>query len=141
MHIRLAQLKDASNLKTLNDLFNGDNCNSLNKIVLSLEQNTFEIVAVAEQDDELIGFCCGQMFCSFCYGVYYGEITELFVLEEFRKRGVGRGLMTFMERQLTQKGAVNLQLFTGKENTTAQSFYKSLGYIKSDEQLFRKRGG
>ncbi len=139
MKIRLSIPEDASGLKILNDIFNGKDCNSLSGISESLKKNKLETVVVAEQDGKLVGFCCGHLFCSFCYDCYYGEITELFVLEDFRRQGVARLLMMFLEKELTKKGAVNFQLFTGKTNDAAKLFYRSIGYKESKEQLFRKR--
>jgi len=45
--IRLAQVSDAPELLKLNDLFNGEGCNSLSAIKKSLSSNEQEIVCIA----------------------------------------------------------------------------------------------
>lgn len=139
MIIRLATPEDASQLKMLNDIFNGQNCNTVEGIERSLQTNTQEIVCVAQENDALIGFCCGQLFISMCYDTNYGEISELFVLEEYRRQGVGDTLMIYMEAAFSKMGAKSYQLFTGANNHSAQSLYRTRGYKQSSELMFRKR--
>lgn len=136
---RLAQLSDAPQLIHLNDSFNGEGCNSLAAIEESLSSNEQEIVCVAVDGDRLVGFCCGQIFKSMCYRSCYGEITELFVLESHRRRGVASLLMSFMEAAFHKQGIHDFQLFTGKSNNIAQAFYRMRGYVESSEMMFRKR--
>jgi len=139
MIYRLAVPGDALELKKLNDLFNGDNCNSLDRIATSLMRNPQEIVCVAEESGQLVGFCCGQIFKSMCYDTNYGEITELFVLEACRHQGVGQALLGFMESELKKMEIKGFQLFTGKENKAAQAVYLASGYEETPEIMFRKR--
>ena len=137
--IRLAQVSDAPELLKLNDLFNGEGCNSLSAIKKSLSSNEQEIVCIATDKDMLVGFCCGQIFKSMCYRVNYGEITELFVLESYRRHGVASGLIAFVEAEFQKREINHFQLFTGKSNERAQTFYRALGYVESSEIMFRKR--
>ena len=137
--IRLAQGSDAPGLLNLNDLFNGEGCNSISGIEKSLSSNAQELVCVAADKDMLVGFCCGQIFKSMCYRANYGEVTELFVLESYRRQGVASGLMAFIEAEFQKQEINHFQLFTGKSNETAQTFYRVQGYIESSEMMFRKR--
>jgi GNAT superfamily N-acetyltransferase len=56
-------------------------------IVESLNKST-ELVAVAVNNDKIVGFACAQRFDSFCYNEPQAEITELYVEEAARKKGV-----------------------------------------------------
>ncbi|GHU70410.1 hypothetical protein AGMMS49992_02690 [Clostridia bacterium] len=142
MLIRLAEPGDAVRLLPLNDLFNGEGCNTLDAIRQSLMHNNLEIAAVAEGDGgELVGFCCGQPFWSFCYDRKYGEVTELFVLEGCRRRGIGAALLGFVEQRFIDIGIRDFQLHTGKDNPTGQQFYYANGYIESNDMMLRKRLG
>lgn len=136
---RLAVPADASELLKLNDLFNGEGSNSLTVIESSLKNNEQEIVCVAADGDALIGFCCGQIFKSMCYDVNYGEITELFIMEQYRRKGVASGLMSLIESAFRNQGINHFQLFTGGENKTGQAFYRKQGYRATTEMMFRKR--
>jgi len=138
---RLAKPQDAKALKRLNDEFNGENCNTVDGIAASLAQNPQEVVCVAEADGAVVGFCCGQIFKSMCYSVHYGEITELYVTDKHRRSGIGRGLMAYIESEFQNQGIHDYQLFTGKDNETAQKFYHACGYQETAELMLRKRIG
>ena len=139
--IRLAKSDDARELKKLNDLFNGADCNPQAAIAQALAESGHEVVCVAAQDDTLIGFCCGQRLQSLCYPSPYGEITELYVMEAHRRRGLGRRLLEATERQLALQGVRHFHLLTGSGNATAQALYRACGYDITDEILLEKNVG
>ncbi len=136
---RVADINDSIELKRLNDLFNGDGCNSLEGVVEGLKRNDAETVFVVGMDNKLIGFCCCQLLRSICYSVFYVELTELYVHDDFRKRGIGKGLVSYAEEWYRQQGIHDFQLFTGKDNLVAQEFYEHIGYRSDNEVLYRKR--
>jgi len=138
IEIRQAHRSDAPGLLKLNDLFNGEGCNSLENIEESLETNTKECVCVATKGDTLVGFCCGQVLKSMCYPVIYAEITELFVIDEFRRQGVGGRLLGFMESWLREKGVQHFHILTFKDNAPAKALYRSCGYAETSEMLLDK---
>ena len=104
---RLAQLSDAPELKKLNDLVNGEGSNTVDAIKKSLEVNNQEIVCVAAEisnnANKLIGFCCGQIIKSMCYSIY-GDITEFFVIEEYRCQDINKQLVSQMEMEFDKRG-------------------------------------
>jgi len=128
MTIRRAICSDATELKRLNDLFNGDDSNTAEAIVKSLGSNKNEIVCVADAGDRLAGYCCGQIQSSMCYSYDYAVITELFVMNAYRLQGVGRRLFEFTEHELIKRGITHFHLSTGFDNSAAQSLYRSCGY-------------
>jgi len=137
-HIRIAQISDAPELKKLNDLFNGEGCNSLESIAESLKDNPQEIVCVADTGERLSGFCCSQVCKSMCYPFPYAEITELFVLDECRRKGIGRQLVEHMENELAKRGVRHFHILAVKENSSAQALYRSCGYVETSEMLLEK---
>ena len=137
-HIRIAQCSDAQELQKLNDLFNGKSSHTLAAIQESLETNTKEIVYVATDNDQLVGFCCGQICKSMCYSILYAEITELFVLDGYRRQGIGRQLLKSMESDLAKQDVRHFHILTLKDNCAAQSLYRSLGYVVTSEILLDK---
>jgi len=138
MLIRLAHGSDAAELKKLNDFFNGEDCNGVEGIQESLMSNEQEIVCLAAEGSVLVGFCCGQILKSMCYAYKYGEITELYVMEEYRRRGIGRQLLETTENELGKRGVRHFHVLTGNENTRAQALYTICGYAKTSEILFDK---
>lgn len=139
MKIRLANKNDVASLFEMNERFNGAGSTSKELLADSIENNSQEAVFIAIVDDAAAGFCCAQVFKSMCYRSYYAEITELFVIEEYRKQGVATALMAFAEDYFKDKNVQGYQLFTGKQNEMAQAFYEKNGYSKSEEQMYRKR--
>jgi len=136
--VRPARETDAVGLYALNEIFNGEGSNTLEVIESSLKRNVDEIVSVACDGDHVVGFCCGQIFRSMCYAVNYGELTELFVLDAYRRRGVGGRLIAHVESELGRRGAVAFRLLTGRDNRAAQALYRAHGYAELPEVLFRK---
>ena len=104
----------------------------------SLISNEQEIIYVASDGNKLIGFCCGQIMKSMCYPGKYGEITELYVMDEYRRQGIGRQLLEETENELNNRGVNHLHILTGDKNVVAQALYTSNGYFKTSEILFDK---
>ena len=135
MEVRLAVPADAPALKKLNDLFNGEGSNTAQAIEKSLAENTQEIVCVAIENsagaDKYVGFCCGQIIKSMCYSILYGDITEFFVLEEYRRQDVGKRLIEQIEAEFHKRGVNHLHHFVGSSNAAAQAVFHSLGYANT----------
>ena len=61
------------------------------------------------------------------------ELTELFVQEAYRHRGIGRALVAHAERLACEGGATELFVLTGFfTNHEAQSLYHAMGYEDDD---------
>lgn len=134
MLIRLATINDAAQLYLLNEQFNGKGETTLENIKRTLNDNPQEIVAVAEQNGQLLGFICVQVKKSFCYDALMIEITELFVLKKYRRKGVASELVKFIETHCKQNHSFHrIELLTGVKNLGAQVFYKSAGYLDDGE--------
>ena len=138
--VRLAHFSDASELKKLNDLFNGENSNTVEAIEKSLEANNQEIVCVAVEIDgnanKFVGFCCGQIINSMCYSILYGDITEFFVIEESRHQDIGKQLIEQIEKEFDKRGVNHLHHVIGKDNLPVQELYRSLGYTNSTQSSY-----
>ena len=138
--VRLAAINDAEQLKILNDEFNGISNTTPEQIRNSLTNNAQEIVVVDEESGLLTGFVCMQLKKSFCYKEYIPEITEVYVRQEYRNRGIASTMITFAEDYCIRHYAVSgFELLTGKENRTAQSVYEKLGYMEDGEMHLSKQ--
>lgn len=138
LNFRKATINDTNELFRLNNLFNGPDSASKEYIMNSLKED-IEKVFVAELNGRIYGFCAGNIIYSFCYGVSYFEITELFVMEEYRKNKIGSRLIKAMENYIKELGINDIQLFTNKKNNYAQSFYEHMDYYSCDDILYRKK--
>ena len=142
MIIRLAKPSDAEALYNLNLLFNGEGVSEEDDIRVFLEmEDQQEIVCVAEEEGKLLGFCCGQIYSSFCYKKPSGEITEFFVEESSRGQGVGKKLLAFMDDEFERYGVSSVRVLTGSDNFGAQKIYQGYGYELDDDVMLLKEFG
>lgn len=140
--IRLARKEDAEQLLLLCNQFNGEGETSAAHIEQSLLQNQQEIAVVAEEDGVLAGFVCVQMKRSLCYHAISPEITEVFVCEAHRRKGLASKMIAFAEMCcMEQSGVRRFELQTGEKNFAAQALYRSLGYYEENEVLMEKAMG
>ena len=137
---RIATASDAEQLRRLNEEFNGEDEITIESIIESLRNNPQEVVIVAEEDNALVGFVCVQLKKSFCYEDYMPEITEVYVMPEYRKRGIASNMILFAEEYCSKKYPLHkYELLTGKKNVAAQSVYGKLGYADDEEIHMVKR--
>lgn len=138
INVRQATINDAEALVRLNFKFNGGEKRPVSEIVESLKSNN-ELIAVATILDEVIGFGCAQSFKSFCYKDAYGEITEMYVEESARRKGVASSLISFLENHLHLRGVHTIKILTGRDNKAAISTYKLSNYVVDDEVMLKKK--
>jgi GrpB-like predicted nucleotidyltransferase (UPF0157 family)/GNAT superfamily N-acetyltransferase len=138
--IRLAVISDAPEFKKLNDLFNGDDSNSVEGIEKSLENNKQEIALVAGKGYTLVGYCCGQIQSSMCYSYDYAVITEFYVMDEYRRQGIGRRLLMAIEVEFNKRNITHFHLSTGDDNVAALALYRSCGYEGTSIMLEKDSG-
>lgn len=138
IEIRLAQTKDAHELHELNNLYNGRGCTTVETIEAYLSNNSHEIVCVAADGDSLAGFCCGQVSASVCYSKPTGDIKELYVRPAYRRQGIGKQLLVFLESELLKQECRDFNLVVENDNDNAQALYLACGYHSDDEVLFHK---
>jgi ribosomal protein S18 acetylase RimI-like enzyme len=98
-----------------------------------------ERVLVAEVDGELVGFACVQINNSACSDSPWAELTELFVDEASRRRGVGAALVSEAERISWKSGCQELVLRTRTSNHQARALFESCGYEEAAHVVYRKR--
>ncbi len=90
-------------------------------------------IFLAEQDNKLVGYLFGKEEKSeragsiMADGTPYFEIEELYVLPEYRSRGIGKALFKFVEQELKKQGIEFIMLSTATKN------YKSILHFYIDE--------
>jgi GNAT superfamily N-acetyltransferase len=126
--VRRATLADAEALLRLNDQFNGPGT-PLAHIQDHLAQRAaFETPFVAEVEGYVAGMACLRLLpCAFDH-TPYAELTELYVEEAYRRRGLARALFAHIEAVAREAGASQLALITAWRNTEAHAFYHAIGY-------------
>ncbi|WP_433923263.1 N-acetyltransferase family protein [Paenibacillus taichungensis] len=137
IHIRWANENDAEDLLKLNDAFNGIGT-SVEEVIDSLVLSN-ELIALAVIDDQAVGFACAQYFKSFCYLALQGEITEMYIAEVARRRGLATLLIAFIEEELKARGVTSVKILTGQSNERAIKTYEKSNYARTEEVLLQKK--
>ena len=126
--IRVATQDDLGALARLNEHFNDVKTTAAQIAARMADPQCAEIPIVAEVEKQIVGFAGLRVVPLLFYAGAHAELTELFVAEAYRRRGVGQALIRFAECLAESKGAEELVLHTGEENQTAQEFYTAMGY-------------
>ena len=98
-------------------------------------------VEIAEWDGEPAGFA----LWFFNYSTWQGKpglyLEDLFVRPQFRKKGIGKALLTYLAKVAVQKGCGRYQWQVLDWNTPAIEFYASLGAKVMKEWLTMRVSG
>src|SRR2546426_4387420 len=95
-----------------------------------------ETLVVAEREGKILGFASLRLVPSLD-STPYAELSDLFVAGPYRRQGVGRRLLEFVEKRARDRGANRLVLTTGLKNVDAQGFYRASGFV--DHALATKK--
>ena len=123
-----ASAADAAELARLNGLFNGATLTPAEQAEHLRAAASTERALLAWVDGRAVGFTCLRFARLITTALPYAEVTELFVEEAFRRRGIARALLAEAEVLARGLGAPGIILFTGLKNETAQVFYRAVGY-------------
>lgn len=135
---RIAHLSDLQDLARLNAEFNG--VYESPECLASRLSDPFcvEQPLIAEIDGHVVGFAALRIVPCVFYPHPHGELTELFVEEEYRRHGAGRELLVLAERIAKENGVRELWVLTSLSNQPARTFYNSLGYQDDDLALSKE---
>jgi ribosomal protein S18 acetylase RimI-like enzyme len=137
--IRKAACKDTAKLAILFDNYRQfyeqiPNIKLATQFIEDRLQKQDSYIFLAENSQkEIIGFC--QLYPTFC-SVKAAPICvlyDLFIDLSARKVGAGKALMLAAQTYAKDNGFVRLDLTTAITNTSAQSLYESLGWMRDNE--------
>lgn len=98
-----------------------------------------DLILVAELNGEVVGYIHAVDY-DLLYAPHYKNIMGIAVSPDHRRQGIGKALITAVEKWARETGASAVRLCSGEERTDAHEFYKSLGYVNSKKQLnFNKK--
>jgi GNAT superfamily N-acetyltransferase len=126
--VRQATLDDAAELAELIAEFNGPQGDAGETAARLAACDGLEVALIAWEATEAAGFACLRVTPALASRLCHALLTELYVREAFRRRGVARALVERAESLAREQGASELFLFTGRQNTGAQVFYEQLGF-------------
>ncbi len=136
--ISIATAEDAHVIAKLNLLFNEVD-ESPEAIAACMKKTScVETVILAKVAEEAVGFALVRVVPSVLYATSHAELTELYVMEEYRQRGIAGDLIAFANQVAAQKGARSILVQTGEDNAPALTLYKKHGYEEYDLTLRKK---
>ena len=95
------------------------------------------VVLIAEDDSgTVVGFVLLYPTFSSILAARMYVLSDLFVIPEARRRGVGTLLLQSAVETTRATGAVRLELATAIANVSAQRLYESLGWQRDEFYLF-----
>jgi ribosomal protein S18 acetylase RimI-like enzyme len=97
--------------------------------------------AIARLDGGAAGFALWYQTFSTWTGRPGLWLEDIFVKPEYRRRGVGRALLTYLAVLCEQRGYARLEWSVLDWNTPAIDFYRSLGATAMDEWTINRLSG
>lgn len=138
MKIRLANTVDAPSIAELmGELgYPGTPAQIANRLSKVFEIG--ELVFVAEKEGQIAGMICYSSRPHLASDNDAGRITSLVVKTAFRRSGVGRALVEYVEETARELGHGGIELTTRIHRKEAHSFYLSLNYQETSKKFFKK---
>jgi GNAT superfamily N-acetyltransferase len=94
---------------------------------------------VAENDGEIIGGLMVTFEWSDWRNAWFWWIQSVYILPDFRGRGIYRGLYEFVKQQAREnKDVCGFRLYVERENVKAQKVYKKLNMEESHYLMFEE---
>lgn len=132
MKIRRAKDSDYEELMVLynnfvgEDRYSGHDGDSFKEVLKSPNNYIF----IVEEGGKIIGFATALIRTLIRYPKPVAELDELFVVEEFRKHGIGKQLIEKIEEIAKKRNCYRIYIASANRFETAHKFYEGIGYIK-----------
>ena len=109
------------------------NLNDSQKYIYQRIINNESIIFICTKNDKILGFV--QLYETFDSLNLDKKLIlyDLYVLEKYRKLGIGRKLMNKSKDFAINNNFSRIELSTAKDNYNAQKLYESLDYIRDNE--------
>lgn len=88
---------------------------------------------------ETIGYLVMTFGFSFEYGGKNAFIDEFFLKEAYRNQGIGKKVLTFLDKQAVNLTINTLHMEVERHNVKANALYRKMGYTDNDRFLLNKK--
>jgi len=113
-------------------IVNEENTRKWRKQLLDFHKEDKNQILIAEMDGEAVGYILFYNPINERFGFKtkhcFGGILELYVMPEFRRRGVAKQLIQRCVNYLKSKGAVDVRVDVLMRNEKAMNLYQRLGF-------------
>lgn len=100
--------------------------------------NSANRIFIAVQENDLIGLATVSFRRVVRYSQPIAELDELYVKDEFRKKGVGKLLMNAVINESKKRKCCRIYIESGYKWTIAHAFYKSIGFTDNGLHFLMK---
>lgn len=145
IYFKLAENIDVDALLILmQELYEVDGYISLNSVVARnaliklLNDESMGRVWLIYYESQAIGYVVLTLGYSLEYGGRDAFIDELYIQADYQGQGIGKQTIKFLEEVCTSLNVQALHLEVERENTSAQSFYRRVGFEDHDRYLMTK---
>lgn len=142
MIIRQMNTSDIPQLASLYKQFwNEESCvEKMNTQFKKICQSDTHVILSAVENDRLVGSVMG-IICEELYGLCapFMVLENMVVDKESRRKGVGKALISELERVATERNCTQIILITETNRIDACNFYESAGYDSGTHQGFKKK--
>ena len=133
-HIRPLQPGDIDDVMQLhrelgwNPAFQADGT-TLRQRLESLTSEANALLLVAELDGQVKGYIHGQIVTYLLFAGREMLISEVFVMQEVRGKGIGKALIATIEAEAARRRCFRISVLNSRERESyKRGFYPSLGY-------------
>lgn len=131
---RLTPSDTSSIKKWIDNFFNEDEARGEQHLkTLLTDDRTYLYVATIDKEIKIIGYCLVYTFPSLYSTHQLAYLYDIEVLEEYRRKGVGRELIKKAKEQLSKDNVSELWLGTATDNESGQALFSKTGGIRSGE--------
>lgn len=103
---------------------------AMDAIHMTLKPNSSSRIIIAEEENELFGFAFLNIGVSLRVGGTYLWLNELYVHNNYRKKGIGKKLLLYIIHFAEREGVRSIELETGVNNSVTKHIYNSLGFYE-----------
>ncbi|BAZ48534.1 putative acetyltransferase [Nostoc sp. NIES-4103] len=145
IHFKLAENIDIEALLILiQELYEVDGYIPFNRVVARnaliqlLNDKSMGRVWLIQYESQAIGYVVLTLGYSLEYGGRDAFIDELYIQANYQGQGIGKQTIKFLEEVCISLNVQALHLEVERENTSAQSFYRRVGFEDHDRYLMTK---
>ena len=110
------------------------------KFVAEHIQNDMSCVLVAEEKNEIIGYCMASIakYPPVFEPTKYGTVFDLAVTEKYRRKGIGKRMFEEIERWFSERKIRRIELRVATSNEVSIAFWHKMGFIPYVETVYKE---